>query len=103
MNNPATEPRVHHPSLREEPPGALYCFLNDTRECNASCMAWTPPPDGPDYKDKQWASCHLLVNAHRGGKHLVVLAQVGSELAKTARDEAADRARTGQPAPPKVR
>lgn len=103
MNVPVTEPRPHHPTLKEGEEGGLDCFMDKERPCTASCMAWTPVPEGPDYKDQQWANCMLLVNAHRGGKHLVVLAQVGSKLAEKARTDAADRARSEQTPPPVVR
>lgn len=62
-------------------------------------MAFIDAPEGPDYKNQQWANCLLLVNAHRGGKHLVVLASSAGELLRSAKNEAADRARH-QPSPP---
>jgi hypothetical protein len=63
-------------------------------------MAFDVPPDGPDYKDKQWAHCALLVNAHRAGKHLVILASTSAELFRTNKVAAADKVRTTQPVPP---
>ncbi len=97
---------LHHPTLADDEPGqkatGLDCFLNQNRPCGPDCMAFTAPPEGQDYQDQQWAHCMLLVNAHRGGKHLVVLASLGTELSKKAKTEAADRARAQQPAPPKV-
>jgi len=77
----------------------LYCFLDHARQCTAECMAFISPPDGPDYIDQQWARCLLLVNAHRGGKHLVVLASTSAQMLQNAKNEAADRQRN-QPAPP---
>jgi hypothetical protein len=105
MNNPSPvgEDAVHHPSLKEPEPGALCCFLDKDRFCGPECMSWQRPPPGPDYQDQQWANCLLLVSAHRGGKHLVVLAASASELVKKSKDEAADRARAQQPPPPPVR
>lgn len=98
------EPLYHHPTLKEDnPEDGLVCFLDVARPCGADCMAWDARPEGPDYADKQWANCMLLVNAHRGGKHLVVLASVGSDLLRKAKNEAADRARTNQPPPPGVK
>jgi hypothetical protein len=84
---------------RSEPTG-LYCFLNDARPCSAECMAYDAAPVGDDYKDKQWANCMLLVNAHRGGKHLIVLASLGAEVLHKTKTAAADHARTNQPPPP---
>lgn len=81
----------------------LICFLNMTRPCSAECMAYVATPEGPDYKDQQWANCMLLVNAHRTGKHLVVLAAVGADIARAEKTKAADQARSNQPTPPTVR
>lgn len=106
MNNPSPVGEgdaLHHPSLREPPENGLQCFLNMDRPCGPDCMSWTRPPPGPDYQDQQWANCLLLVNAHRGGKHLVVLAASAGELVNKAKNEAADRARAQQPPPPVVR
>ncbi len=91
-----TQPPIKY----DPPPTGLACFLNAERMCGADCMAFDAAPDGADYKDKQWANCMLLVNAHRGGKHLIVLAQVGSALVQSAKNEAADRLRSNQPLPP---
>jgi hypothetical protein len=44
----------------------------------------------------------MLVNVHRAGKHLIVLAHEGSEVIKLFRTQAADHARRDQPSPPKV-
>lgn len=101
MNNPlADKPAPHHPTLREEDrKNGLYCFLNDKRACGADCMAFIAAPDGADYRDQQWANCLLLVNAHRGGKHLIVLASAAGQAIQNAKNEAADRVRT-QPGPP---
>lgn len=81
-------------------PTGLYCFLDDARPCSAECMAYDAAPEGADYRDKQWANCMLLVNAHRGGKHLIVLASLGSELLHKTKNAAADAARANQTPPP---
>jgi hypothetical protein len=81
----------------------LYCFLNKDRECGSECMAFIHPPEGPDYKDQQWSNCLLLVNAHRGGKHLVILADTTGKLLGLTKNKQADEARANQPAPPVVR
>ena len=89
-----------NPNMRD-PDTGLYCFLNESRVCNASCMAFlNPVPPGPDYLDQQWANCSLLVNAHRTGKHLTIIAQVTGESVKAGRTAAADAARLSQPTPP---
>jgi hypothetical protein len=66
-------------------------------------MAYAEPPEGPDYQGRQSSNCIILVNAHRGGKHIAILAQVGGELVKKAKNEVADRARLSQTPPPVVK
>ena len=80
----------------------LVCFLNQNRPCGADCMAYLPAserPQGVEYAEAQWASCLLLVNAHRTGKHLVVLAGSAADAVKLKKDGA----RMGQQAPPAVK
>lgn len=61
---------------------SLNCFLNDVRVCGPSCMAYnTQVTREQDYVGQQWPSCHLLINAHRLGKHAVIIA---SALVKMA-------------------
>lgn len=92
----------HHPNIKPEDKNGLYCFLDSKRPCGADCMAYVPAPDGPDYKDQQWASCMLLVSAHRGAKHVALLAVQGQELLHRTKTAAADAARANQPKPPGV-
>lgn len=91
----------HHPNILATDHNGLFCFLNAQRPCGPDCMAFVAPLDGPDYKDQQWANCLLLTNAHRGGKHLVLLAVQGQELLQRTKTAAADAARANQPPPPK--
>lgn len=57
--------------------------MSQTRVCGPDCMAYLPQvPEGKDFTGEQWAHCMLLVNAHRAGKHLVILANVTSEIGK---------------------
>jgi hypothetical protein len=100
VNNPPAEP-AYHPNTKED--SGLYCFLNPVRPCTAECMAYDTPPQTADYQDKQFAHCMLLVNAHRAGKHLVVLAQVVDQFYRRVTTDAADKQRAGQtpPAPPR--
>lgn len=107
MTTPGPYGSVHHPSLRTQDEAAdagqgLDCFLDASRPCTATCMAWQLPPEGPDYKDQHWASCLLLVNAHRLGKHQVLLARSADEALRVRKNQAADHARTHQSPPPKV-
>jgi hypothetical protein len=96
-----TTAQVHHPDIKDDDvQGGLICFLDRDRVCGSDCMAYeSDPPTQPDYRGKQWASCMLLVNAHRGGKHLTVLAQVASEFTQSSRAHAADQARKNQHPP----
>jgi hypothetical protein len=103
--SPEQEPFVHHPNIKQDD-SVLFCFLDKERPCTAECMAYLGAgelPPGEDYQDKQWPRCHLLVNAHRAGKHLVVLASVLNGMSTKMRNEAADRARTQQTPPPAPR
>ena len=95
------EPHLHHPNVREEV--GLYCFMNKDRPCGADCMSYIVQPEGSDYRDQQWARCLLLVNAHRAGKHLVVLADITNKLFNISRTKQADDARLNQPPAPTVR
>ncbi len=74
--------------LNPIPEGKLFCFLAAERLCGPDCMAYlATPPTEASYVGQQWAHCHLLVNAERSGKHLVVLASVGSKLIAAKREE----------------
>ena len=104
MNHPSC---VHHPTLTSEedktPGTGLYCFLDSKRPCSSECMAHlAQAPEGPDYAtEQQWPHCMLLVNAHRTGKHLVVLAATATDALKTVRTMAADQKRASPaPVPP---
>lgn len=72
----------------------LYCFINDTRLCTASCMAYLtfPKAPGPELNDVQ-ACCALLTNAERVGRHLTIIASVLATTEKKGRTAAADQQR----------
>lgn len=62
--------------------------MDQARICGPDCMAFlSTRPEGSAYIGQQWASCHLLVNLERGGKHLVVLASEASKLVISKRAE----------------
>jgi hypothetical protein len=95
----------HHPNMLDDEPlrkNGLICWRDKERPCSAECMAFDNAPSGPEYDGKQWANCKLLVDSHRTGKHLTILAQQQGELVKAQKNEAADRLRLNQPPPPKV-
>lgn len=89
------------PEQYEEPPeqqlltgNELFCFLDATRLCNMDCVAYLPArPEGKDYEGAAFSCCSLLVSAHRGGKHLTVLAQLGADFLKHNRIKMADAQR----------
>ena len=71
----------------EEPKG-LACFLDQGRICSADCMSYlTTVPEGKHYIGEHWPRCHVLVNMDRGGRHLVVLADIGNKLVGMKRGE----------------
>lgn len=78
-----------------ETPRLPACFIDQGRICGPDCMAFLPqPPSEPDYQGEGWAHCHVLVNAHRLGKHLVILAGAVSKVAGIQRQAAAEAVRT---------
>lgn len=82
----------------------LFCFISPERLCDSDCMAFLPVmPEGADYQGQQWSKCLLLVNAHKAGKHLTVLAQHSDGLLKHLRVVKADAQRGGPSIPPGVR
>jgi hypothetical protein len=61
--------------------GRLLCFITPDRVCGPDCMAYvTNKPSQSDYKDQAWPHCLVLLNLHRTGKHLVILAETASKL-----------------------
>lgn len=76
------------PDGRAVPGTGLFCFKDQTRPCSSECMAHVNPPAGDDYKDQQWAHCLELINIHRVGKHVSLLAAQGAELLKIQRTPA---------------
>lgn len=97
-----TQPAEYHPNTKEEPEdkSGLYCFKDHSRPCGADCMAYIDPPEGPDYVGKQWARCMVLVNGHRTGKHLTILANVCGQLERGLATANADARRANQIPPP---
>ena len=78
------------PNEADIKPDELFCFLNRERVCGADCMAYTTfAPNHADYNGQQWPHCSLLLNLHRTGKHLVVIAECISKLMKTDHRQAA--------------
>lgn len=78
----------YHPD--QKPMGkdnGLMCFKDMTRPCGADCMAFQlERPQGPDYKNQQWANCMILTNQHKSAKHLVILAVGVGKLVEQQQD-----------------
>lgn len=87
-------PYVEKPDEMETE-GTSFCFLDKDRPCSPECVAFIHPPNAQDYESQSWANCHLLVNIHRTGKHLPILADVASNTLKQRRQQIADMQRTG--------
>ena len=91
----------HDPDDDVPRPGTgLCCCFHDLRKCGPDCMAYSDNvPEGIDYKTpdgrpRQWAFCMLLVNAHKVGKHVVLMANVMRV--------SADNQQRNQPMPPPI-
>lgn len=97
---PQTEESVPQEGAEPPPPqnSGLACFMNQDRICGADCMAFLPQkPEGVHFQGEQWAHCHLLVNADRAGRHLVVLASVGSKISGLQSKATAEAVRQQKP------
>lgn len=88
------EPFIEMPETRRVDDTDLFCFSDATRPCNSSCVAYLlVQPEGDDYREQPWAQCLVLVNAHRSGKHLTVLASVAASACKSLHIKIADDTR----------
>lgn len=92
------------PDQRHEDGTGLFCFINQNMPCSPTCMAYTVvQPVGEEYREQQWARCMLLVNMHRVGKHMVILANLVDTATRAVKGSLADSARKNQPPPPTVK
>ncbi len=88
------EPFIEKPDVHKPEPDTLFCYKDASRPCASDCVAYlVSRPDGKDYENQAWSQCALLVNAHRTGKHLTILAQQGADLLKHLRIKSADAVR----------
>jgi len=95
-----SEPYIEKPDYYKPDEATRFCFLNPDRLCSSECMAYlVERPDGQDYEGQQWAVCMLLVNLHRCGKHLAILASQGGALLKEMKVKLADEKRINQTVP----
>lgn len=93
------EDMSYHPHTKPAGDGELYCFKDQGRVCGPDCMAFDTPPASQEFQGKPWARCKLLVDSHRGGKHLVIIA----ECLHSVRTFIDDSKRINQAPPMKVR
>jgi hypothetical protein len=80
-----------------------FCFKDDQRICNASCMAYlTFPKEAQELNDQQ-QHCALLVFEERKARHLVIIAKLLADQNTAGRKAAADKKREAAiPAVPAV-
>ena len=90
-------PTPDSPRPEEGAANEVYCFLDSGRPCTAECAAYeaTAPKD-QEAAGKPWGHCVLLVNVHRVGKNVVILASSVGRLATHVTDLTRQ-----QPAPPR--
>lgn len=91
--------QVYHPNQMQGTDGNLFCYQNNLRPCGPDCTAYLPQrPEGAYFEGEAWAHCHLLVNADRVGRHLVILVDLLKKDV-TSRSQARAENIRGQKAP----
>ena len=101
--NPGEAPFIHPPDeLNDDPKNGLYCFMDNTRQCGADCMAYTAYTPEPKTTElgMEGRNCSVLVNIERLGIHSVIGVGVLAKGAKAKKIAEADRARAAQQQPP---
>ena len=89
-----SEGYIERPDTREVQATDMFCYRDAARPCDSTCMAFLiEMPDGQDYMGQEWARCLVLVNEHRQGKHLTVLASEAVLLRKHLKIKADDATR----------
>jgi hypothetical protein len=97
------------PDDREVEAKDRFCFMEQSRPCDPTCLAHTVyVPEGKAYEGQQWAHCLVLVNLEKASRHVVALAQHGQtlllhadNLLKFLKVKQADDRRGPPPAPPR--
>lgn len=91
------EQQVEVPDMRDED-ASLFCFLDDSRSCNGTCMAYTsfPRTSKDSELSEQQAHCSLLMSMERIGRGTIISASMLSKQAARRASELADQQRTGQ-------
>lgn len=102
--------QIYHPEMVEDdatirPEGVdkMDCFLDFSRVCNASCMAYLTFPRGePKELSKQQAHCALLLFSERASRHLAILAStmVSAESRNKIADQDRRREKSVEPTGP---
>lgn len=103
------DPYIHEADRKEMAPG-MECWLDQTRACGASCMAFNVDDidedgnviDGPD-------RCLVLMSTQAQGAAAILAVTASVSVLRRAQDKvmqdqvaAQDRQRNGGPPPPKV-
>jgi len=93
--------QVYHPEMiednaedREEGVNKMDCFMDGSRLCNASCMAYVTYPLGePKELSRMQAHCSLLLFGERISRHITVVAGTLAHTAKRQKTADQDRQR----------
>ncbi len=104
----ADDSTVYHPDMldddaaqRDAGLNSLDCFIDATRVCNPSCMAYVTYPLGdPKELNQQQVHCALLLFGERIGRHLTILAGTFAASEKRRRTADQDRHRQAEMATP---
>lgn len=99
--------QAYHPEMVDDdaadrPAGlnSLDCFIDATRICNASCMAYVTSPRGdPKELNQQQGHCALLLFGERAARHLTVLASTLASSEGRRKTAEQDRQREKSMAP----
>lgn len=85
------------PDLKaDDKASGLMCFLDDTRECGADCMAYLPEPADPTVTSlgPQQKNCILIVSVERLGRYSAGVVSILRKGQERTEKDAADEKRT---------
>jgi hypothetical protein len=93
---------MYHPEMIEDNPEdrpegleKMDCFIDATRLCNASCMAYvTYPLGGPKELSQMQSHCALLLFGERISRHVTIIASTLAATSKRQKTADQDRQRT---------
>jgi len=102
---PSGDEILFHPDVVDEPEeesevgvNQLYCFLDETRLCNAACVAWkTHPKESQRSELSEFQThCVLLHNVERLGRNVTIAASALSSSVTREKTREADERRKAQ-------